>query len=75
MKYVVDGDQLMICANSFTNLQESPAIFIPLDGELAQAILAEIQLIKLDHITAPPAVDDFNALVDCINALAEMVTA
>lgn len=41
MQYRVDGDQLMLCANNFTNLQESPAVFVPLDGELARAILAE----------------------------------
>lgn len=41
MQYRIDGDQMMIAADSFTNLAESPAIFIPLNGELAQAILAD----------------------------------
>ena len=41
MQYRLDGDQMMICADSFVNLQESPAIFISLDSELAKAILAE----------------------------------
>lgn len=41
MQYRIDGDQLMISADSFVNLQESPAIFIPITSELAKAILAE----------------------------------
>ena len=30
---------------------------------------------NLEHVTAPPTAEDFNLLIDCINALAEMVTA
>jgi hypothetical protein len=41
MQYRIDGDKLMLFANSFINLQESPALFIPLTSDLATAILAE----------------------------------
>lgn len=41
MQYRVDGDQLMICGDSFINLQESPVTFIPLKDPLAQVLLAE----------------------------------
>lgn len=41
MIHKIDGDQLMLAANSFQNLQESPAVFIPLDCDLAKEILAE----------------------------------
>ncbi len=41
MIHKIDGDQLMIAANSFQDLQASPAVFIPLDSEMAKEILAE----------------------------------
>ena len=41
----------MFCADDFINLQESPAVFIPLDSELAQAILVESQ--KLTDLLPP----------------------
>ena len=41
MQYKIDGDQLMLCANSFVNIQESPVLFIALDSEPAKAILKE----------------------------------
>lgn len=41
MKYIIDGGQLVICANSFVDRSESPFIAIPLSDPLAQAILAE----------------------------------
>lgn len=41
MKYKLDGDRLMICADNFVDLASSPAIFIPLFGQLAREILIE----------------------------------
>jgi len=39
MKYFVDGDQLVITKDDFVNLQESPAVFYPLDSEIAKTVL------------------------------------
>ena len=35
MKWYIDGDQLAITTDYFVNLQESPAVFIPLDSQRA----------------------------------------
>lgn len=40
MKYFPDGDQLCITKDDFENLQESPALFVPLDGEMARTIIS-----------------------------------
>jgi len=40
MKYFIDGDQMVFTREDFVNLQESPAVFYPLESEVAQAILA-----------------------------------
>ena len=40
MKYFIDGDQLYITRNDFVDLQESPAVFIDTETDLAQRILA-----------------------------------
>jgi len=36
MKGTIDGDQLCLTTDHFINLQESPAVFVPLDGDIAQ---------------------------------------
>ncbi len=41
MKAFADGDQLCITSDNFTNLQESPAVFLPLSGYLAKLIIEE----------------------------------
>ena len=38
MKWSVDGDQICVTKDSFVNLQESPAVFIPRDSEAGRAI-------------------------------------
>lgn len=40
MKYFQDGDQLCITRDDFVDLQESPAVFIPIDGDVARQILS-----------------------------------
>lgn len=39
MKYFVDGNKLVITKDSFINLQESSAVFIPLDHEIAKDVI------------------------------------
>lgn len=39
MKYSVDGNRLCVTRDDFVNLQESPAVFIPLDDPVAKTIL------------------------------------
>jgi hypothetical protein len=39
MKHFIDGDQLCITFDTFVNLQESLAVFYPLDGEIARTVL------------------------------------
>lgn len=39
MKYFIDGDRLVITKDDFVSLQESPAVFCPLDGRTAKAVL------------------------------------
>jgi len=39
MKYFVDGDQLVITKGDFVDLQESPAVFYPLESETARTVL------------------------------------
>ena len=38
MKYFIDGDQVVITHDQFIDLQESPAVFIPLDSPDAIAL-------------------------------------
>jgi hypothetical protein len=40
MKAFADGDQVCITLNDFVNLQESPAVFVPLDSPIGRAFLA-----------------------------------
>jgi len=47
MKYFTDGDQLVITKDDFINLQESPAVFLPLNGEVAQTVLRTGRIISL----------------------------
>lgn len=47
MKFFTDGDQLVITKDDFVDLQESPAVFYPLDGEIATTILRAGTLIVL----------------------------
>lgn len=39
MKHFVDGDQLVLTKDDFVDLQESPAVFFPLTGGIAQTVL------------------------------------
>lgn len=48
MKYFIDGDQLVITRDDFVDLQESPAVFYPLDSDMAQAVL------EAEAVTALP---------------------
>jgi len=41
MKVSIDGDHLCITSDGFTNLQESPAVFLPLNSYLAKLIAEE----------------------------------
>lgn len=47
MKHFIDDDQLVITKDDFVNLQESPAVFYPLLGIMAQAILRAGTVIAL----------------------------
>ena len=38
MKYFIDGDRMVITKDQFIDLQESPAVFIPLDSPDARAL-------------------------------------
>jgi hypothetical protein len=38
MKFFVDGDQLCVVPDDFVNLQESPAVFVPLGSPTAKTI-------------------------------------
>jgi len=38
MKYLVDGDQIVVTRDDFVDLQESPAVFVPVSSENGQAI-------------------------------------
>ena len=39
MKYAIDGNQICITWDDFVNLQESPAIFIPLASETGRKLI------------------------------------
>lgn len=39
MKWFADGDKVCVTYDSFVNLQESPAIFVPADSEIGAAII------------------------------------
>ena len=41
MKATIDGDQLMLTTDHFISLQESPAVFVPLDSDVAQRFQKE----------------------------------
>ena len=41
MKYSIDGDQICITKDDFINLQESPAVFYPVDGDIAKTVLKD----------------------------------
>jgi len=41
MRAFADGDQLCVTSDSFVNLQESPAMFVPLDSQLANKLTEE----------------------------------
>ena len=47
MKYFEDGDQLVITYDDFVNLQESPAVFFPLESEIAKTVLEAGRVIAL----------------------------
>ena len=47
MKYFVDGDQLVITKDDFVDFQESPALFYPLESEIAKAVLEAGRIIAL----------------------------
>jgi len=39
MKYIIDGDHICITRDDFIDLQQSPAIFYPLDSDIAKSII------------------------------------
>ena len=39
MKYFIDGDQVVITKDDFINLQESPAVFLDFQSEVAQTVV------------------------------------
>lgn len=39
MKFFIDGDQMVFTYDDFVNLQESAAVFVPLNSEIAQTVL------------------------------------
>ena len=41
MKFSVDGDQICVTKDDFVNLQESPAVFYPLEGDIAKILLKD----------------------------------
>lgn len=47
MKYFVDGNQLVITKDDFVDLQESPAVFYPLESKIAKTILKAGRIIAL----------------------------
>jgi len=47
MKHFVDGDQLVITRDDFIDLQSSPALFYPLESEIAKTVLEAGTLIAL----------------------------
>lgn len=47
MKHFVDGNQLVITKDDFIDLQESPAVFYPLDSEIAKTVLEADTVIAL----------------------------
>jgi len=47
MKYFVDGDQLVITKDNFVDLQESPAVFYPLESEIAKTVLGASAIMAL----------------------------
>lgn len=53
MHWFVDGDQLCLALDDFVDLQESPAIFLPLESTDAKIIMTEgfggLTILKLSH--------------------------
>ena len=47
MKFFTDGDQLVITKDDFIDLQESPAVFYPLESEIAKTVLGAGSIIAL----------------------------
>lgn len=47
MKYFADGDQLVTTKDDFVDLQESTAVFYPLESEIAKTILEAGTVIAL----------------------------
>ena len=47
MKHFIDGDQLVIVKDNFVNLQESPAVFFPLESGIARTVLEAGTVIAL----------------------------
>lgn len=52
MRYFTDGDQLAIVKDDFIDLQSSPAVFFPLEGEVARTVLevGKILALKMDDL-------------------------
>ena len=60
MKHFVDGDQLVITKDDFVDFQESPAVFHPLESEIAKTVL------KAGSVIALP-VGDLVCICDLLN--------
>lgn len=39
MRYFIDGDQVVVTKDDFVDLQESPAVFLPLNSETGNTIV------------------------------------
>jgi hypothetical protein len=66
MKYFIDGDQVVVTRDDFVDLQESPAVFVPVDSPMGQEILSVKQLIDLP-------LGDLRELVERLNHAGKLV--
>lgn len=41
MKWSIDGDQVCITKDDFVNLQESPAVFYPVDSDIGRTVIRD----------------------------------
>lgn len=62
MRYFTDGDQIAIVRDDFIDLASSPAVFFPLESEIAQAVLE-----TGDFSTVPP--DDLRRVSGLLEAV------
>lgn len=83
MKCFVDGDQVCVVHDDFVNLQESPAVFVPLDTELGQQLAtgdlgkvtdeAALYLVKSLKLCLMPFGDSWSAFPNQYSPLEDYV--